>query len=297
MSRILVSGLVNIETTLKVDGFPIAYQPVRYPFHGIGTTVSGVGVNIAKALATLGDQVPFLSLIGRDDASELVLRTLHASGIPTENVLQVLEETCQSVILYDPDGRRLINTDLKDIQERSFPVERFEQAVQGCALAVLCNINFSRGLLERTRKLGIPVATDVHTIHDLDDPYNRDFMTAAQILFMSDENLPCPPHQWIERMWKRYSADIIVVGLGEQGALLAVRSDNFIEQVPAVRIRPIVNTIGAGDALFSAFIHFYTGSHDPYDAIRKAVVFAGYKIGEKGAADGFLSEQALLEYV
>ena len=47
MSRILVSGLINIETTLKVDGFPIPYFPVRFPFHGVNSTVSGVGYNIA----------------------------------------------------------------------------------------------------------------------------------------------------------------------------------------------------------------------------------------------------------
>ena len=66
MSNILVSGLINIETTLKVDGFPIAYEPVRYPFWGVRSTVSGVGYNIAKALTTLGDSVRLLSLIGRD---------------------------------------------------------------------------------------------------------------------------------------------------------------------------------------------------------------------------------------
>ena len=54
MSRLLVSGLINIETTLRVDGFPINYTPVRYPFHGVDVTISGVGFNVAKALTTLG---------------------------------------------------------------------------------------------------------------------------------------------------------------------------------------------------------------------------------------------------
>jgi ribokinase len=51
-----------------------------------------------------------------------------------------------------------------------------------------------------------------------------------------------------------------------------------------------VNTIGAGDSLFSSFLHFYLKSKDPYLAIRKAIVFAGYKIGTAGAAEGFLTE-------
>lgn len=63
---ILVSGLVNIETTVRVDGFPIPYLPVRYPFFGVRSTVSGVGYNVAKALSVLGSDVRLLALIGRD---------------------------------------------------------------------------------------------------------------------------------------------------------------------------------------------------------------------------------------
>jgi len=47
-----------------------------------------------------------------------------------------------------------------------------------------------------------------------------------------------------------------------------VRRDNFVERIPAVQTRPVVNTIGAGDALFSAFVHGYLQSGDPYQAIR-----------------------------
>jgi ribokinase len=54
-----------------------------------------------------------------------------------------------------------------------------------------------------------------------------------------------------------------------------------------------VNTIGAGDALFSSFLHAYSRDGDPYEAIQKAVVFASYKIGETGAAEGFLKAQEL----
>ena len=57
MNKILVSGLINIETTLKIDQFPLNYFPVTYPFHGIQSTVSGVGFNLAKALIILGNQV------------------------------------------------------------------------------------------------------------------------------------------------------------------------------------------------------------------------------------------------
>ena len=94
-------------------------------------------------------------------------------------------------------------------------------------------------------------------------------------------------------MLHAYGTEILVIGLGAEGALLAVREDNFIERIPAVSTRPVVSTIGAGDSLFSSFVHTYLQARDPYEAIRKAVVFASHKIGEKGAAEGFLNQNGL----
>jgi len=289
MSRILVSGLINVETTLKVDSFPLAYEPVRYPFWGVNSTVSGVGYNVAKALATLGDDVRFLSLVGRDLWGQGVIQTLAEAHIPADDVLPQLAQTAQSVILYEPSGRRQIHVDLKDVQEQVYPPERFDAALAGCDLAVLCNVNFSRPFLARAQQAGVPIATDVHTIHALEDPYNSDFMAAAHVLFMSNEKLPCPPEEWARRVQGRYGTAVLVIGLGADGALLAVQADGFTERITAVTTRPVVNTIGAGDALFSAFVHSYSQSGDPYAAIRRAVVFASYKIGETGAAQGFLT--------
>jgi ribokinase len=293
VSRILVSGLINIEVTLRVDAFPVPYSPVRYPFFGVNSSVSGVGYNVAKALTILGNEIHFLSITGRGLAGGLVRQSLAADGISGRFVVQAMERTPHSVILYDPSGRRQINVDLKDVQEQVYPEELFDQALAECSLAVLCNVNFSRLLLHRTQQAGVPIATDVHAISDLEDEYNRAFMDAADILFMSDELLPSPPEAWIQQVLDRYGAEIAVVGLGAEGALLAVRSDGFLERIPAVRTREVVNTIGAGDALFSAFVHAYHRTGDPYQAIQRALVFASYKIGATGAADGFLDEKGL----
>jgi acarbose 7IV-phosphotransferase len=295
VATLLVSGLINIETTLRVDSFPLHYQAVRYPFHGIETTVSGVGYNVARALATLGHEVRLLSLVGDDAAGRLIMAELAGAGLDVAYVRDALRATAQSVILYDSSGQRAIFTDLKDIQEQYYPPELFAAALDGADLAVLCNINFSRPFLQPARAAGVPVATDVHTISDLDDAYNREFMAAADILFMSDEHLPCAPEEWARQLQQRYQTPIIVIGRGGAGALLAMRHEGVLFSVPAVHTRPIVNTIGAGDALFSAFLHSYLQTGDPVSALRRATVFASYKIGSKGGASGFLTAAALEE--
>jgi ribokinase len=293
MVKILVSGLIDIETTLRIESFPIPYTPVRYPFFGINSTVSGVGYNIARALTMLGDEVRLLSLIGRDPLGELVRAALERDHISGQNVLDTIEQTSQSVILYDGEGRRQINVDLKDVQETNYPAQRYAKAASGCDLLVLCNINFSRPFLEQARKAGKTIATDVHAISDLNDAYNADFMRAADILFMSHEWLPVRPEEWVQRVWNRYRAEVLVIGLGTEGALLALKKEGAIERVPAVRTRKVASTIGAGDALFSAFLHYYLKSCDASLALKKAMIFTSYKIGAASAAEGFLDEAAL----
>lgn len=293
MSKILVAGLTNIETTLKIDGFPVHYQPVNYPFFGINSTVTGVGVNVAKGLTILGNKVNYLTQIGDDEEGERSIHVIEQDGLDAKYTVKNLKSTPQSVILYDNDGKREIFVDLKDIQEVSYPTDLADEALKECDTAVICNINFARPLLHKAREAGVTIATDVHVLTDIHDPYNYDFMRDSNILFLSNEGIQGHEEDFAWRLVESYNSDIIVVGLGNQGALLYVRKDNFMGRFDAVNTREIVNTIGAGDALFTSFVHFYTKDHDPYTALKKAIVFASYKIGDKGAAEGMLSEPEL----
>ena len=121
MAAILVSGLINIETTLRIAEFPLAYNPVNYPFNGIQSSVSGVGYNLCKALTCLGNQVEFLSLIGQDEfAAEVVRKTLAQDGI--SDTLCAFTGRPNGAIgdsLLPATDKRQIHVDLKDIQEQN----------------------------------------------------------------------------------------------------------------------------------------------------------------------------------
>ena len=87
MSQIFVAGLINIETTVAIDGFPLEYFPVRYPFNGLHSAVSGVGWNIARALTALGNRVDFASLVGTDENGAMARRTVARAGVDDALVL------------------------------------------------------------------------------------------------------------------------------------------------------------------------------------------------------------------
>lgn len=149
MGKILVSGLLNLETTAKIRGFPINYYPIDFDFFGVNSTLSGVAFNLAKALTTLGDTVDLTSLVGRDLTARMFIEEIGKMGIRNDLIQQKMNETPSSVVLYDESGRRQIYCDLKDIQETSYDFSA--QIVDEADAVAACNINFSRPLLEMAK--------------------------------------------------------------------------------------------------------------------------------------------------
>jgi len=296
MNNILVCGLINIETTLKVNNFPIEYSPVEYNFFGVNSSVSGVGYNIVKALNKLGDNPCFFSIIGNDIYKNIIIEDLEKDKINTKYILPLLDQTVQSGILYD-NNRRKILLDLKNIQETKYPIKYIEEIISQIDIGIICNINFSRDFLKILKDNGKKVATDVHVISDINDDYNSDYIKYSNILFLSNENIRGNEDNMIKQLIQKYGHEIIVVTMGENGLLIYTKEKAEIKHFPAIKTREVVNTIGAGDALFSCFIHYYSKTKDPYYSIKLATIFASYKIGENGGAKGFLTENELEELV
>ena len=293
MSKIFVSGLANVETSCAVREFPIHYQPIDYNFFGISSIASGVGLNVSLALSALGDAVSFATFAAEDAAGNLVRLTGKAIA---DCRFAECKETPQSVVLFDASGRRRLYTDLKDLQELNLPQSVYSDLDDFDAFC-LCNINFSRPILPLAKATGKPIFCDVHCLYDIHDEYNADFMRYADVLFLSNESILGREERFVRELCAVYPCAVVVVGMGEKGALLYERSLDRFKIIPAVYTRPVINTVGAGDALFSAFTHFYVKGESADEALQKAVAFASYKIGESGASKGFLPEADLLNLI
>ncbi|EFA23463.1 carbohydrate kinase family protein [Bifidobacterium gallicum] len=303
--HILVSGLANVEANAPVRQFPVDYYPIDYPFFGVNVDVSGVGVNVAKALTTLGDSVDLCSYVGDDACGRMVLNELADEGIDTRNIRTSLKATPTSVVLHDPSGRRQIYCDLKDIQDCRYPADR--GLFQDCDIAVLCNIAFNRDLLGAARAAGVPIATDVHTLSNVNDEYNHDFIVNADVLFLSNEAVKGHEAEFLQELAAVSPARVLVMGCGEQGVCFIDRSglgtdtadtaDVVVDSLPACHVDDVVNTVGAGDALFAAFVHYRVQGLPVRDALQRAQAFAALKIRVDGAAQGFVSEEEVESFL
>ncbi|HYP20923.1 MAG TPA: carbohydrate kinase family protein [Chloroflexia bacterium] len=294
MSRLLVQGNVNLETTLRIPTFPIPYQSAQFVPHAVDIGVSGVGYNLAKALSVLGDEVVLAAILGRDTAAATIRKQLHDDGLRDRYVLGQADKTALSVVAYDASGKRAAFADLKDLMTQVYPHDLFSQALAGVEAVLFTQAAYCRPLLATARDAGKLLAVDLQLIADLDDPYKRPYLESAEVVFMSGEALPEPPETWAWHLLERYpGVRVVGIGLGAEGALLAVRDTGLTLPVPSVATRPVVNTSGAGDALFACFMHYYLSTRDAEASLRRAVVFASFKIGEAGSSQGLLDEADL----
>ncbi len=294
---IYVSGLLNFETILNVETFPINYFPITYPFFGINSSVSGTAFNIANALAKLGDKVYLSSYVGDDLLGKTIVSEAKKSKIDTTNIKETLESTPNMVVLVDAHRNVQTYCDLKNVQDIESNFEEEKENIEASDLLVLCNSNFNRPLLKKAKELGKKIATDVHIIGSIDDPFNEDFLKYSDIVFLSERGLAGKIYEdFLVDLYNTYHNEIIVLGEGREGAMILDAKKRVVYHIDAITIRKIANTVGGRDALFSAFIHFYLKGIDSLEALKLAEIFVSYKIGESGSAKGFLSEKEVKEY-
>ena len=101
------------------------------------------------------------------------------------------------------------------------------------------------------------------------------------------------PWEFLKAMYEMYAAKVIVLGRGVKGALMYLGAQNEFVELPSVKTNAVVNTVGAGDALFSAFVHFYAKGLEAAECLKRAQIFASLKIAYNGASLGFASEEEI----
>lgn len=292
--RVAVAGVVNVRFAHAVGTFPVPYVTGQHRPGGLSVRLSGVGWTGATTLRALGADVAFATYVGADALGLLAVQGLRSRGWYGPATL-VCDEQPRSLILYDRDGTRSGTTDLRSVPQLRYPPELFRSLLDDmhCDVALVNSTAFTRSLVEVAVDKGVPIATDVHRISDVDYAPKQEWMRAATIMSCSHENLPHGPRSWIETVWQRFGTPIALVGCGADGAVVGVRAERSIWHVAAATPRPVRYTSGAGDTLLAAFAYQYHLLGDPVRAARYAVLAAGWKVGGTPDEEFRLSEAEL----
>lgn len=297
MGRVVVVGVVNVRAAWRCAALPPPLSTNSFEPGGISIRLSGTGWTVARTLQRLGSEVLFGTYVGADEPGRLARDGLARCGLLGATTLTCPAQP-RAVVLYSHDGARANAVDLRATPDLCYPVDVLAAAIDSGPrydMAVLTNIGFTRSLIPLAVDRGLPIATDLHLVADLDSAHDRDWMAAAHVLACSHEELPTSVEDWIRAVWRRYGSEIVLVGCGAGGAMLGVRATRQIWHVAATTPRGLRYTSGAGDTLLAAFVHHYLALGDPVDAGRHAVLAAGWKVGgdpdeEPGVQAGRLAE-------
>jgi sugar/nucleoside kinase (ribokinase family) len=277
MIKVVVAGIVSVRIALPVPTFPVPFVASNTRTGAINVRLSGTGWTVARTLQQLGTAVSLATYVGADALGRLAdhgLRGCELYGPAT----QVCDAHPRSVELYDGDGHKASTRDPRSATDLPYPEAVFASVLDArppCDFAVLTHAAFTRRLIPTVVARGVPFATDLR----LDDPQHRDWLSAAQMVACSQDQLTEQPESWIRQVWQRFGTEIALVGCGTGGAVLGLRASRRIWRVDASTPRRARYCSRAGGTLLASFVHHYLTLCDPVAAARHAVLTAGWKFG------------------
>ncbi len=96
-------------------------------------------------------------------------------------------------------------------------------------------------------------------------------MDASNVIYVSADCLPISPEQWVRQVRQHDGPEIVIVGLGPKGALIWVRSDNFIERLAVGQDQGSRSFAVDSTILFASFVHSLVALGDPYLSLETAL--------------------------
>jgi sugar/nucleoside kinase (ribokinase family) len=288
----VVVGCIGIDTNVYLYGADIDFN-VEANFSRNIDCIGQAGGYSSRGFASLGRRTAFIGSVGRDWHGEYIRHELTRAGI-------------QSLLLEDPLGtHRSINFMYRDGRRKNFYDGKGHMDIrpdlEACrALLSRSRVmhvhleNWCRELLPLARQLGVVVSCDLQDITSLDDPYRRDFIEHADVLFFSTVNFP-DPHEAIARLRQGRPERLVIGGMGARGSVLG--SNEGVRFFPPVELdAPVVDTNGAGDALAVGFLtgHVLEG-RPPEDALLRGQIAARHVCAQQAGQKELITSARLDE--
>ena len=295
MSKFIVAGITQLETIVKVDKIPLEYKNFNPLSNCIHTAAGGDAFNICLALKWLGDDIRYMSVVGRDQGMGIFNPPDREVTLDTNYVLPLMSETPMQVMFFDNERNEQVFEDLKDIRDVGYEMSLVDPIIDDVDMVVLSNANFCRPIMQLACEHDKKLAVKIHSFSRAKLKFNADFLSAANIVFFSDLEDE-DPYEFVQEMADKYDIDTIILGQGAGGLLLHDNTKDMTMHYDPIRTGRVVNNAGAGNALFACFLHYYQKGYSVVDAIHKALLFASNKIGYMGTSNGFMTESQLEQW-
>lgn len=286
MLRAAVIGGVSFNRIIQLHELPEP-QPQTLFARSYYESIGATGAGKALAMHRLGFDVTLHSLLGDDDAGHRIRELFDAEGI------RFLTDrdpagTEQHLNLLDARGRRISIYTNSATFEPTIDLQRLQTMISQQNVLVLNIINYVRWLIPAARAAGLPVWCDIHDF-DGQEAYHRDFIEAADYLFMSSDRLP----DYRRFMQEQIGAGkrLVVCTHGSDGATALDQNGRWYEQ-DALSF-DLVDSNGAGDSFFAGFVYGFTNGYDTQRCLQLAAISGGLAVTTRELAHPKLSPDLL----
>jgi sugar/nucleoside kinase (ribokinase family) len=290
---VVVVGNVGVDTSVFLQ---------RDGGHGTESTftenvdsVGQAGGYTSRGFAALGLRTAFIGHVGEDHSGRWVREELAGDGVDLTGLFVDPSGTARSVNLIERDGSRRNFYDGKGHLTLRLDPTICASVLVDCRLALFHLPNWAREFLPVARAAGATIACDLQDVVSLDDPYRRDFLDHADIVFFSAVNSP-DPQPLVRSLLAERPDRIVLSGLGPRGC--AVGTADGVRLMPPIALDvPVADTNGAGDALAVGFLASYVlQGHTLDDAVRRGQIAARWTCGQRATSAHLITATQLDAY-
>jgi sugar/nucleoside kinase (ribokinase family) len=284
---VAVIGNIGIDSNAYLAGRDIDWS-VEANFTENLDYVGQAGGYASRGYAQLGFPTSFLGYVGDDFCGQMVRAALRQDQIDTTALFVDPAGTSRSLNIMGRQGTRKNFYDPKSHMTLRPDLDRCRQALEGCRLAHFNIPDWARTLLPVARELGITIACDLQDVVAADDPYRRDFIAQADILFFSAVNHG-DPSPLIRTFLKGHPGRIVVSGMGSKGCALGTHEGIRLFPPPPMDL-PLVDSNGAGDALAVGFLSsLVLQGHSLEDSVRRGQIAARHTCAQRASTDRLIT--------
>lgn len=268
---VIVVGGVSWDYQIYLDNLPQPYPQTLFSKRS-HETVGSTGAGKALALNRLGLRTHLHALWGEDVYGSRIRAAFEREALPFLHDVDP-RGTERHVNVLDDEGRRISIYTQAGSLDPQINMDALRPTLETCDIVALNIINYARRLIEPARTLGKPIWCDIHD-YDGTAMYHRDFVQAADVIFMSSDAMPD------YRAFMRELADddkrIVVCTHGKRGATAYVNGE-WLQQ-PALPVAA-VDTNGAGDNFFAGYLYGYEQGYSPQKCLQMATITASTCVG------------------
>lgn len=276
----------------------LCYGEMLWDVFPDGAVPGGAPMNVAIGLKKLGSDAFIFSSCGNDKLGESLLEYLCENRLSTEFIQQSNYPTgVVNVHLSETKDAQyeIVFPSAWDYIHQAYKIPEFDVLVYG---SLSCRNKTSyETLLSLLNTAAIKVFDVNFRPPFVDQAIVEQLLMRSDLVKMNHEEL-FQISAWsgldsvdlevaADLVFKKYALKILCITRGAEGAFLKMADEELYQSGFKVKT---IDTVGAGDAFLSGFIHYFTGNKLLKEALEFACLLGAWVASQKGANPPFIFE-------